>query len=353
MAEKTIRQALSEALRAEMQRDENVFMIGTDISGGAGCPGQDVDCAGGVLGITKGLATEFGTDRVIDTPIAEMGYMGIAAGAAATGMRPVAELMFNDFIGSCFDVMLNQVPKFRFMFGGKAVTPLTVRTMIGAGASAAAQHSQSLHHMYTSIPGLKVVIPSNAYDAKGLLIQAIRDDDPVMFLEHKALYDLPLAACDVPDEPYTVPFGEANFLMEGEHVTIVAMGLMAHVAMGAAAELAKNGITCDVIDPRTTSPLDEESILESVESTGRLVVVDEGAARCGFAHDVAALVAQHAFGALQAPIKLVTTPHCPTPFSSPLEQAWLPSGLQIAEAVLEVMGLDPALAAAAAAEAAA
>jgi len=349
MAEKSYRQGIAEALRAEMQRDENVFVIGTDVSGGKGCPGQTTDVAGGVLGITKGLALEFGDERVIDTPIAEMGYMGIAAGAAASGMRPVAELMFNDFIGSCFDILLNQVPKFRYMFGGKAVTPLTVRTMIGAGASAAAQHSQSLHAMFTSIPGLKVVVPSNAYDAKGLLIQSIRDDDPVVFMEHKALYDLPSAACEVPDEAYAIPFGEANFLMEGEHVTIVALGLMAHVALGTAAELAKKGITCDVIDPRTTSPLDEESILESVESTGRLVIVDEGAARCGFAHDVAALVAQNVFGALKAPIKLVTPPHCPTPFSSPLEQAWLPGGEQVAAAVMEVMGIDPASAAPAAA----
>ncbi|MFV0477736.1 MAG: alpha-ketoacid dehydrogenase subunit beta [Parahaliea sp.] len=341
MTEKSFRQALSEALMLEMQRDERVFIIGTDVSGGKGCPGQSRDAAGGVLGITKGLVLEFGEERVIDTPIAEMGYMGIAAGAAASGMRPVAELMFNDFIGSCFDVLLNQVPKFRYMFGGKAVTPLTVRTMIGAGASAAAQHSQSLHHIFTSIPGLKVAVPSNAYDAKGLLIQAIRDDDPVIFMEHKALYDLPSAAAEVPDEAYTVPFGEASFLMEGEHVTIVALGLMTHLALGAAMELAKQGIHCDVIDPRTTSPLDEESILESVESTGRLVVVDEGAARCGFAHDVAALVAREAFYALKAPIRMVTPPHCPTPFSSPLEQAWLPSAEQVAAAVLEVVAQAP------------
>jgi pyruvate dehydrogenase E1 component beta subunit len=340
MAEKSFRQAIGEALRGEMRRDENVIIIGEDVAGGQGCDGQ-IDAYGGVLGITKGLVGEFGVERVMDTPIAEMGYMGMAVGAAATGLRPVAELMFNDFIGSSFDTILNQAPKFRYMFGGKAVTPLTVRSMIGAGASAAAQHSQSLYHIFTSIAGLKVVVPSNAYDAKGLLAQSIRDDDPVIFLEHKALYDLPSAASEVPDEDYTIPFGEANFLMEGEHVTIVALGLMAHVAMGAAAELAKQGITCDVIDPRTTSPLDEESILESVESTGRLVVVDESAARCGFAHDVAALVADKAFHALKAPIKLVTPPHCPVPFASTLEQAWIPSGERVAGAVMEVMGIDP------------
>lgn len=341
MAEKSFRQAVGEALRAEMARDENVIILGEDVAGGQGCPGQ-IDAYGGVLGITKGLVHEFGADRVIDTPIAEMGYMGMAAGAAATGLRPVAELMFNDFIGSCFDVLLNQAPKFRYMFGGKAITPLTVRSMMGAGASAAAQHSQSLYHMFTAIPGLKVVVPSNAYDAKGLLIQSIRDDDPVIFLEHKALYDLPSAATEVPDEAYTIPFGEANFLSEGDDVTIVALGLMAHIAMGAAQELGKHGITCDVIDPRTTSPLDTESILESVEHTGRLVIVDESAARCGFAHDVSALVAEHAFSALKAPIKLVTPPHCPVPFSSPLEQAWIPSGERVVAAVLESLGIDPA-----------
>lgn len=342
MAEKKVRDAIGEALRAEMARDENVIIIGEDVAGGNGCDGE-LDCAGGVLGITKGLVKDFGTERVIDTPISEMGYVGMAVGAAATGLRPVAELMFSDFYGCCWDMLYNQAAKFRYMFGGKAVTPLTLRTMIGAGGSAAAQHSQSPYHVFTSLPGMKCVVPSNAYDFKGLLIQAIRDDDPVIFCEHKALYDLPLAACEVPDESYTIPFGEANFVMEGNDVTIVALGLMVHVAAGAAQELAKQGISCDVIDPRTTSPLDEEAILESVQHTGRLVVVDESSARCGFAQDVAAIVADKAFGSLKAPIKTVTPPHTPVPFSSQLEQAWLPSGEKVAAAVLEVlMGLDSA-----------
>jgi acetoin:2,6-dichlorophenolindophenol oxidoreductase subunit beta len=340
MKNKRFIEGIQEALHFEMQRDERVFLIGEDISGGRGGSGQLVDAAGGVLGVTKGLALEFGEDRVLDTPISEMGYVGAAAGAAMTGMRPVVELMFNDFLGSCFDVLLNQVPKFRYMFGGKSVTPITVRAMIGAGAQAAAQHSQSLYHMLTSIAGLKVVVPSNAYDAKGLLAQAIRDDDPVIFLEHKALYELSGACADVPDEDYCIAFGEANFLREGEHITIVALGLMVHVAMEAANELAEKGITCDVIDPRTTSPLDEESILESVENTGRLVVVDESAARCSFAHDVAALVASRLFGALKAPVRLVIPPHTPIPFSPSLEQAWMPDKASVINAAMELMSKD-------------
>jgi pyruvate dehydrogenase E1 component beta subunit len=254
--------------------------------------------------------------------------------------------MFIDFIGCCGDMLLNQAAKIRYMFGGKSTCPMVMRTMIGAGANAAAQHSQSLYHWMTAVPGLKVVVPSNAYDAKGLLATAIRDDDPVIFCEHKALYDFPSAAVEVPQEAYTIPFGEANFVTEGTDVTVVALGLMTHIAAGVARAFAEKGISVEVIDPRTTSPLDEESILESVQSTGRLVVVDESAARCGFGHDVVALVAEKAFYSLKAPIKLVTPPHCPTPFSPPLEQAWIPSAERVAAAILETMGLDPALAAA-------
>ncbi|WP_338055633.1 alpha-ketoacid dehydrogenase subunit beta [Seongchinamella sediminis] len=333
-----MRTAINSALAQEMARDESVVLIGTDLSGGRGGSSGEEDAAGGVLGITKGLAPRFGDSRVIDTPISEMGYMGMAVGAAATGLRPVAELMFIDFIGCCGDMLLNQAAKIRYMFGGKSTCPLVMRTMIGAGGNAAAQHSQSLYHWLTAVPGLKVVVPSNAYDAKGLLATAIRDDDPVIFCEHKALYDLPSAAVEVPEAEYLIPFGEANFVTEGSDVTVVALGLMTHIAAGVAAEMAKKGISVEVIDPRTTSPLDEESILESVESTGRLVIVDESAARCGFGHDVAALVAQHAFHALKAPIQLVTPPHCPTPFSPPLEQAWIPGAERVASAILATMG---------------
>jgi pyruvate/2-oxoglutarate/acetoin dehydrogenase E1 component len=346
MAEMAMRTAINSALAQEMERDETVVLIGTDLSGGRGGSSGKEDVAGGVLGITRGLAPRFGAHRVIDTPIAEMGYMGLAVGAAATGLRPVAELMFIDFLGCCGDMLLNQAAKIRYMFGGKSTCPMVMRAMCGAGASAAAQHSQSLYHWLTAVPGLKVVVPSNAYDAKGLLATAIRDDDPVIFCEHKALYDYPAARSEVPDEEYLIPFGEANFVTEGTDVTVVALGLMTHIAAGVAASLAEKGISVEVIDPRTTSPLDEESILESVESTGRLVVVDESAARCGFGHDVAAMVGERAFHSLKAPIKVVTPPHCPTPFSPPLEQAWIPSGERVAAAILETMGIDPAAAAA-------
>ena len=261
--------------------------------------------------------------------------MGAAAGAAVTGLRPVAELMFSDFLGVCFDQIFNQAAKFRYMFGGKARTPLVIRTMIGAGRSAAAQHSQSPYHIFTSVPGLKVVVPSNAYDAKGLLIQAIRDDDPVVFCEHKLMYDL---RTDVPDEAYTIPFGEANVVRDGDDVTVVALARMVHYAMEAAEKLAAEGIECEVIDPRTTSPLDEDTILDSVERTGRLVVVDEATPRCSMATDIAALVADKGFAALQAPVRRVTAPHTPVPFAPTLEKLYIPDPDRIAAAVREVHG---------------
>ena len=334
MASKTIREAINEALRLEMRRDPNVVVIGEDVAGGAGGSGES-DAYGGVLGVTKGLLGEFGPGRVIDTPITESAIMGMAAGAATTGLRPVAELMFVDFMGVCFDQIFNQAAKFRYMFGGKAQTPLVVRTMIGAGFRAAAQHSQCLYPIFTSIPGLKCVVPSCAYDAKGLLIQAIRDDDPLIFFEHKALYEM---QDEVPDESYTIPFGEANLTREGTDVTIVALSRMVHIANAVADELASESISVEVVDPRTTSPLDEESILESVEKTGRLVVVDEAGPRCGMASDIAGLVTQKAFDALKAPILQVTPPHTPVPFSPPLEDAYVPDAAKVAKAVRSVMG---------------
>jgi pyruvate dehydrogenase E1 component beta subunit len=334
MPVKTIRQALQEALVHEMRRDPRVVVIGEDVSGGAGTEGGR-DAAGGVLGVTKGLIKEFGESRVIDTPITESAIMGAAAGAAVTGLRPVAELMFSDFLGVCFDQIFNQAAKFRYMFGGKARTPLVIRTMIGAGRSAAAQHSQSPYHIFTSVPGLKVVVPSNAYDAKGLLIQAIRADDPVVFCEHKLMYDL---RTEVPDEAYTIPFGEANVVRDGDDVTVVALARMVHYTMEAAEKLAAEGIECEVIDPRTTSPLDEDTILDSVGRTGRLVVVDEATPRCSMATDIAALVADKAFAALKAPVRRVTAPHTPVPFAPSLEKLYIPDPDRIAAAVREVHG---------------
>jgi pyruvate dehydrogenase E1 component beta subunit len=333
MAKKSYRQAINEAIAQEMRRDPTVIVMGEDNAGGMGAPGED-DAWGGVLGVTKGLMPEFGRERVLDTPISESAFIGAAAGAAATGLRPVAELMFVDFMGVCFDQIFNQAGKFRYMFGGKAVTPLVVRTMYGAGFRAASQHSQCLYPIFTHVPGLKVVLPSSPYEAKGLMIQAIRDDDPVVFLEHKVLYD---DEEEVPDEPYTIPFGEANLTREGEDVTIVAIGRMVKFANQVADGLETDGISCTVLDPRTTSPLDTDSILESVEETGRLVVVDEASPRCNMATDISALVAERAFGALKAPIRMVTPPHTPVPFAPELEDLYIPSPEKIGAAVREVM----------------
>lgn len=334
MAKKSYRQAINEALAQEMRRDPTVIVMGEDNCGGMGAPGED-DAWGGVLGVTKGLAPEFGRERVLDTPITESAFIGAAIGAAATGLRPVAELMFIDFMGVCFDQIFNQAAKFRYMFGGKAVTPVVIRTMYGAGFRAASQHSQCLYPIFTHVPGLKVVLPSSPYEAKGLLIQAIRDDDPVIFCEHKVMYD---DEEEVPDEAYTIPFGEANLTREGDDVTIVAFGRMVKLANEVADALEKDGIGCTVIDPRTTSPLDEDTIIESVEATGRLVVVDEANPRCNLATDIAALVSQNAFGALKAPIKMVTAPHTPPPFAPELEDLFVPSPEKITQAVRAVHG---------------
>ncbi len=323
----TYQQAINEALDQEMSRDQNVIVMGEDVAGGAGSPGEQ-DAWGGVLGVTRGLYHKH-PGRVIDTPISESGYVGAAIGAACCGMRPVAELMFVDFLGVCFDQIFNQAAKFRYMFGGKAETPVVIRAMYGAGFRAAAQHSQCLYNIFTHIPGLKVVVPSNPYDAKGLLIQSIRDNDPVTLLEPKALSTM---EGEVPEELYTVPFGEAAVVREGNDVTIVAIGRMVQKAQEAAAELQKAGVQCEIIDPRTTSPLDTDTILESVEKTGRLIVVDESHPRCSMASDIAGLVAENAFDSLKAPIRQITGPHSPVPFSDSLEELYIPSAAKIVAA---------------------
>jgi pyruvate dehydrogenase E1 component beta subunit len=336
MSVKTFRDAIREAIADAMRADETVIVMGEDQRGGLGGsnPDKTVEGFGGVFGVTKGLWTEFGGERVIDTPISESSIMGAAAGAAATGLRPVAELMFMDFFGVCYDDIYNQAAKFRYMFGGNSSTPVTIRGVIGAGAGAAAQHSQSPYHVFTSAPGLKVVVPSNPYDAKGLLLASIQDDDPVIFCEHKMLYDV---QAEVPDEPYTIPLGSAQFTRQGSDVTIVALGAMVPKAASVADRLAAENISVEVVDPRTTSPLDEEAILESAASTGRVVVVDESAARCGFGHDLVSLISIKAFSSLTAPVELVTPPHTPVPFSTPLEQAWIPSEDRIEASVRAVM----------------
>lgn len=332
MTEKTMRDAINEALHQAMAADDSVFVIGEDVAGGSGSQG-DVGSVGGVFGVTTGIYKKFGPLRCIDTPISESAIVGAAAGAALMGLRPVAEIMFADFIGVCMDQIINQMGKFRYMFGGKSKCPAVIRFASGGGFSAAGQHSQSMYQVMTSFPGLKVVVPSNAYDAKGLLLQAIQDDDPVLFFEPKILYQ---EACEVPDEMYTIPFGEAAMPREGDDVTVVAFGQMVGKAAAAIDALEESGITCDLIDPRTTSPLDTETILESVEATGRLVVVDESPPRCGLTADIAALAADKAFHSLKSPIKQVCAPHSPTPFSPELEAAYLPNVDKITAAIREV-----------------
>jgi len=328
----SMKDAINEALDQEMQRDPTVIVMGEDIVGGTGSPGE-ADAWGGGLGVTKGLYAKHG-DRLMDTPLSESAYVGAAIGAATCGLRPVAELMFVDFLGVCMDEIYNQGAKFRYMFGGKAETPVVIRTMCGAGFRAAAQHSQMLTPVVTHIPGLKVVCPSNAYDTKGLLIQSIRDNDPVIFLEHKNLY---ATEADVPEESYTIPFGEAAIVREGKSATIVTYGQTVHRSMDAAGVLAKDGIDVEVVDLRTLSPIDVDTVIESVEKTGRLVCVDEANPRCSIASDVAATVAQEAFKALKGPIRMVTAPHTPVPFSPALEDLYIPSAERISDAVRQTM----------------
>jgi pyruvate dehydrogenase E1 component beta subunit len=325
-----MRDAINQALHQEMARDPRVIVLGEDVSGGAGGTSGEREASGGIFGVTKGLLPRFGAQRVLDTPISESAIVGAAAGAALAGLRPVAELMFADFVGVCLDQIYNQIAKFRYMFGGKSTCPVVIRMAMGAGMNMGAQHSQSIYALLTAVPGLKVVVPSNAYDAKGLLIQAIRDDDPVMFFEHKALYP---RKAEVPEEAYTINFGEANVLREGDDATVVAIGRMVSFAEKALDGLAAEGVKCDLIDPRTTSPLDTRTILQSVENTGRLVVVDESPPRCSLASDIAALVASQGFESLRAPVELVTTPHTPVPFSPGLERAYVPGPQKIADAI--------------------
>jgi acetoin:2,6-dichlorophenolindophenol oxidoreductase subunit beta len=333
MAKKSFRQALNEALHSEMARDPRVIMMGEDLTGGAGANGVK-DAWGGAFGVTRGLLDAYGPERIRDTPISEAAFVGAAAGAALTGLRPIAELMFVDFAGVCLDQIMNQIAKFRYMFGGHARTPLVIRATYGAGTRSAAQHTQAFYPIFTHIPGLKVVIPSNPYDAKGLLLQAIRDDDPVIFLENKMLYD---TTGEVPDASYTIPFGEARVARDGKDVLIIAIGRMVAVAEEAARKLAAEGVSACVIDPRTTSPLDEDTLLEYAEEIGRVVIVDESNPRCGVAADISALLAEKCFDALQAPIRLVTAPHTPVPYAPNLEDAYVPSAQAVVNAAKSIL----------------
>ncbi len=334
MAQMMYRDAVLTTIAEEMARDPAVVVLGEDVVGGMGTPGGP-EAIGGIWSTSTGLFGQFGKDRVIDTPISESAIVGAASGLALASKRPVAELMFADFIGVSLDQIWNQMGKFRYMFGGKTRCPAVLRMAYGAGYNAAAQHSQSVHQILTGMPGLKVVMPSTPADVKGLLRTAIRDDDPVIFLEHKALYGM---SGEVPDDPdFMIPFGHARLSRAGQDVTIVSSGLLLGFCEAVADKLAAEGIGCDVIDLRTTSPLDEEAILDSVEVTGRIVVVDEAPPRCGLAGDICALVAAKAFASLKAPPQAVTPPHTPIPFARELESAYLPSADKIEAAVRKLL----------------
>ena len=320
----TYREAVIEALREEMKRDERVYLLG-----------EDIGEFGGSYKTTQGLLQEFGKERVRNTPISEAAIVGCALGSALLGMRPVAELMYIDFSGIAMDQIANQLAKVKYMFGGKAKVPVVVQTQGGTGRSSAAQHAQSLEAWFVHVPGLKVVMPSTAYDCKGLLKAAIRDDNPVFFIEHKLLYT---TTSEIPDEDYVVPLGKADVKREGSDCTIVATSRMVHFALDAADRLAAEGIQCEVVDPRTLSPLDEETILTSVGKTNKLVVVVEAAPRCSFASEVAAVVAEKGFDLLDAPIQRVTEMYTPIPFAPKLEQYVTPSVDKVIAAVKKVMG---------------
>ena len=331
----TYQQAVNEALAIAMREDPTVILMGEDVAGGAMIDHLINDDAwGGPMGVTKGLVQEFGRNRVLDTPITEAGFIGAAVGAAATGLRPVAELMFVDFFGCCMDQIFDQGAKLRYMFGGKAKCPAVIRTMIGAGVSAAGQHSGCHYSVFAHMPGIKCVVPATPADAKGLLLSAIRDDDLVMVFENKVLYGM---KGDVPIGNEGIPLGVADIKRPGDDVTIVALSRMVHQALAAADILAADGIEAEIIDPRTISPLDTDTILESVARTHHLVVVDEDNPRCSMATDIAAMVADRGFDTLDAPIKLVTAPHTPVPFSPPLEQFYVPSPERIADTVREIV----------------
>jgi pyruvate/2-oxoglutarate/acetoin dehydrogenase E1 component len=331
----TYGEAVNEAIRIAMREDPTVILMGEDIAGGAEIDHLiNEDAWGGVMGVTKGLVQEFGRNRVLDTPITEAGFIGAAVGAAATGLRPIAELMFVDFFGCCMDQIFDQGAKLRYMFGGKAKCPLVIRTMIGAGVNAAGQHSGCHYSVFTHMPGIKTVVPSTPADAKGLLLSAIRDDDLVMVFENKVLYSI---KGEVPEGTEGIPLGKADIKREGTDVTVVAISRMVQMSLAAADALAEEGIEAEVVDPRTLSPLDEDAILSSVKKTHHLVIVDEDNPRCSVATDIAALVADKGFDLLDAPIKIVTAPHTPVPFSPPLEQFYIPSPERIAETVRSIL----------------
>jgi pyruvate/2-oxoglutarate/acetoin dehydrogenase E1 component len=343
--ELTFSQAINEAIRLEMRRDPTVIVMGEDIAGAAGRAHLGmVDAWGGPLRATRGLITEFGATRVLDTPVSEMGFVGAAVGAAMTGLRPIVEIMFVDLIGCCFDQLMNQASKMHYMTGGQVQLPLVVRMAFGTlggqgrtyGGGAGAQHSQTLYSVLAHIPGLKVVVPSTARNAKGLTIAAIRDNGPVVVMEHKFLGSAAKGA--VPEEAYVTPIGRAEVVRAGSDVTLCGIGRMTHVCLDAAAALEQEGVSAEVVDVLTLAPLDETTILESVKRTHRLVVVDEDTPTASVARDIAARVAEQAFDWLDAPVKTVTPPETPVPFAAVLEAHYLPTADRVVQTVRGMRG---------------
>jgi pyruvate dehydrogenase E1 component beta subunit len=319
MREITYAQAINEALIYNLEKDERVFLMG-----------EDIGKYGGIFQVTAGLLDKFGPERIIDTPISESAFVGAAIGASMTGMRPVVEIMFIDFSTCAMDMIVNQMAKIHYMFGGRGKVPMVLRTNIGAGRGAAAQHSQSFHSFFMHIPGLIVVTPSSPYDAKGLMNTAIQDENPVIFVEHKKLY---ATKGEVPEEFYAIPFGRGDIKREGRDITIVATHAMVSRSLSVAEEFSKDGIQIEILDPRTLKPLDKGAILESVKKTGRLIVADEGPVTCGVSAEISAVVAEDAIEYLQAPIMRVGSPDTPVPFSPPLEKIYIPDEEDVREAV--------------------
>ncbi len=329
----TMAQAIAEAIGQEMTRDPNVFVMG-----------EDIGAYGGIFGATGGLLDKFGKERIMDTPISETAFIGAATGAAASGMRPIVELMFVDFFGVCMDQIYNHLAKNTYMAGGNIKLPVVLTTAIGGGYNDAAQHSQCLYATFAHMPGLKVVVPSNAYDAKGLMTQAIRDDNPVMFMYHKGIMGLPWMAYfegssgEVPEQPYTLPFGQARVAREGTDLTIVSISQMVHKALLAAEELAKAGINAEVVDLRTLVPLDRQAVLKSVAKTGRLIVADEDYLGFGLSGEISAIVAENLDSLeLKAPVRRLAVPNVPIPYSRPLEQFVIPQVAGIVDAARKLM----------------
>src|SRR5579884_2914982 len=322
--ELTFAEAVREALAEEMRRDPRVCILG-----------EDVAEAGTPFKVLSGLVEEFGKERVLDTPISEAGFTGLAVGAAMTGMRPVVDIMFGDFITLTMDQMVNQAAKVHYMSGGKWKVPMVMRTTLGATRRSAAQHSQSLHAWFSHVPGLKVVLPSTPYDAKGLLKTAIRDENPVVFFDDKMMYKM---KGPVPEDDYTIPFGVADIKREGEDVTIVATSSMVQVALAAAKLLEEEGISAEVIDPRTTWPLDERTLIESAKKTSRAIVMDEGYGRYGVTGEIASVIAEGAFYELDAPVKRMGAMHVPIPFSPPLEDMTVPTEQSVFAAAQALCG---------------